>query len=73
MSDAMFEIGDTVTLNGGGHLMTVISVDGESVSCAWSVRNDIKEKSFPARTLKKSTVPLTLRELVKGSFAAEAP
>jgi uncharacterized protein YodC (DUF2158 family) len=55
--DEGFKIGDTVTLKSGGHLMTVASIDEGSVTCDWSVRNDVKSKSFPAAELQKADLP----------------
>jgi uncharacterized protein YodC (DUF2158 family) len=53
-SDTVFKVGDTVKLNSDGHLMTVVSVSEDSITCAWSVRNDVKSKSFPVAALKKA-------------------
>jgi len=52
--DTAFKVGDTVSLNSGGDLMTVVSMDQDSVTCAWFVRGDVKSKSFPTKALKKS-------------------
>ena len=57
-----------MTLKSGGHLMTVASIDEGSVTCDWSVRGDIKSKSFPAAELKQAAVPLTLEQLVLDSM-----
>jgi uncharacterized protein YodC (DUF2158 family) len=43
----VLKLGDTVTLNSGGHLMTLVSVDEDSVTCAWSVNDQVK--SIPAK------------------------
>lgn len=62
-----FSVGDVVSLKSGGHLMTVASIEEDSVTCDWSVRGDVKSKSFPAAELKKGTAPeppLTLEQLV---------
>jgi uncharacterized protein YodC (DUF2158 family) len=53
----VFKVGDTVRLKSGGHLMTVASIDESSVTCDWSVRGDIKSKSFPAAELEKADLP----------------
>ena len=67
MTKHPFEVGDTVTLASGGHLMTVISIDPEeAVTCAWSVREDIKSKGFPSAALIKANKPQTLEELLAG-------
>jgi uncharacterized protein YodC (DUF2158 family) len=58
--DAGLKVGDVVTLKSGGHLMTVASIDEGSVTCDWSVRGDVKSKSFPAAELQKADHPLTL-------------
>jgi hypothetical protein len=55
LTNAAFEIGDTVSLNSGGHLMTIISIDDDLACCAWSVKGDVKSKSFPIKALKKHT------------------
>jgi uncharacterized protein YodC (DUF2158 family) len=60
--------GDTVTLKSGGHLMTVASIDGENVSCAWSIKGDIKTKSFLASMLIEAEPPATLEQLVAASY-----
>jgi len=65
--ETVFKIGDVVSLNSGGHLMTVVSTDEGSVTCDWSVTGDIKSKSFPTGALKiaaEPAVPLTLEELI---------
>ena len=65
MTKQSFEIGDTVTLTSGGHLMTVISIDPEDViTCAWSLRGDVKSKSFPLAALIKGDKPQTYEELL---------
>ena len=58
----MFQVGDTVALNSGGHLMTVVSVDENSITCDWSVRGDVKSKSFPATALKRAVSEQTAQE-----------
>jgi uncharacterized protein YodC (DUF2158 family) len=63
-----FKIGDTVTLNSGGHLMTVLTFERGGVTCAWSVKSDIKSKSFPAAALVKADKPTTLEQLVLASY-----
>lgn len=65
MSD--FKVGDTVALKSGGHVMTVTSIDGESVTCAWSLKDDVKSKSFPAAALEKGERAKTLEELLSDS------
>jgi uncharacterized protein YodC (DUF2158 family) len=56
--DTVLKVGDTVSLNSGGHLMTVASIDDGAVTCNWSVRGDVKSKSFPAAALNKADQPL---------------
>lgn len=64
-----FKIGDTVTLCSGGHLMTVISIEPDDViTCAWSVKEDVKSKPFPSAALIKATKPQTLEELLADSY-----
>jgi uncharacterized protein YodC (DUF2158 family) len=62
--DTVLKVGDTVSLNSGGHVMTVASVDGDSVTCDWSVKGDVKSKSFAAAELKKAEAPLTTLEQI---------
>ena len=65
--DVVFKIGDTVTLKSGGHLMTIASINGELVTCDWSVRGDIKSKSLSSAQLLKADLPqkpLSLEEIV---------
>jgi uncharacterized protein YodC (DUF2158 family) len=52
--DGVLKVGDTVCLNSGGHLMTVASIEGDSVTCDWSVKGDVKSKSFSVAEMKKS-------------------
>jgi uncharacterized protein YodC (DUF2158 family) len=70
---AVLKLGDTVTLNSGGHLMTVVSVDEDSVTCAWSVNDQVKSKSFPAKALKQASAPRPLEELVLASMNLKEP
>lgn len=65
--DPMFKVGDTVCLNSGGHLMTVVAIS-DSVTCEWSVKGDIKSKAFPDAALKKAEEPVTLEQLVLASY-----
>ena len=53
-ADTVFEVGETVKLKSDGHLMTVVSVAEDSITCDWSVRGDVKSKSFPVAALKKA-------------------
>lgn len=53
-ADTVFKVGDTVKLKSDGHLMTVVSVAEDSITCDWSVRGDVKSKSFPVTALKKA-------------------
>ena len=55
--DTALKVGDTVTLKSDGHLMTVASIDEGSVTCDWSVRGDVRSKSFLAAELQKRTNP----------------
>jgi hypothetical protein len=34
--------------------MTVISIDVDSVGCEWSLKGDVKSKSFPINALMKA-------------------
>jgi uncharacterized protein YodC (DUF2158 family) len=52
--DTALTVGDTVCLNSGGDLMTVVSIDQESVTCAWLVKGAVKSYTFPVKALKKS-------------------
>jgi len=62
-ADTVFEVGDTVKLKSDGHLMTVVSVAEDSITCDWSVRGDVKSKSFPVAALKKrSPMALTVAQ-----------
>jgi uncharacterized protein YodC (DUF2158 family) len=50
----MFKAGETVKLNSGGPLMTILSVGRKGVKCAWATKDHtIKEKTFPAISLTK--------------------
>lgn len=51
-----FKVGEVVKLNSDSPLMTVLSIDGNDVKCAWSVKEDIKEKVFPAAALTKAGI-----------------
>jgi uncharacterized protein YodC (DUF2158 family) len=61
----LFTVGDVVRLKSGGHLMTVASIDEGSVACDWSVRGDIKSKSFPAAELEEANPPISLEEILR--------
>jgi hypothetical protein len=55
--------------------MTVVSIDKDAVTCDWSVKGDIKSKSFPAAALEKAAEPekpRSLRELILESMKPEA-
>jgi len=62
--DAGLKVGDIVTLKSGGHLMTVASIDEGSVTCDWSVRGDVKSKSFPAAELQKADQPRSAKSTI---------
>jgi len=66
-----FKAGETVKLNSGGPLMTILSIDGNDVKCAWSVKSDIKEKRFPAIALTKADTPEALEKLLSAIAEAE--
>jgi len=68
--DKRFSVGDIVSLNSGGHSMTVLSANKQSVSCVWSVRGDIKKGSFPAHALKETEADAnqSLAALIKESM-----
>ncbi len=68
--DAVFKLGDVVRVKSGGHLMTVVSIDQGSVTCDWSVRGDIKSKSFPAAALEEAA-PLPSLEAILGELERE--
>ena len=67
--DAVFEVGDVVSLKSGGHLMTVASINEGSVTCDWSVSGDVKSKSFPAAELKHAN-ELKLRGKEGGAISS---
>jgi uncharacterized protein YodC (DUF2158 family) len=58
-----FKVGDVVRLKSLGHVMTVASIDESSVTCDWSLRGDIKSKSFAAAELEKADPPPTLGQI----------
>ncbi|MGL3212059.1 hypothetical protein [Bradyrhizobium sp. BR 1433] len=64
------KVGDTVSLRSGGHIMTVISIDQDGITCAWSVRDDVKSRPFPRTALIRASKPLTLEELLAESYKA---
>jgi uncharacterized protein YodC (DUF2158 family) len=66
-----FKAGETVKLNSGGPLMTILSIDRNGVKCAWSVKDDIKEKSFPSVALTKADRPEVLQKLLSAIAEAE--
>jgi len=51
-TESPFAVGDIVSLKSGGHPMTITEIDGSSATCAWSIRDDCKSKSFPFSALK---------------------
>jgi uncharacterized protein YodC (DUF2158 family) len=70
LKDTVFTVGDVVRVKSGGHLMTVVSIDQGSVTCDWSVRGDIKSKSFPAAALEEAAPPPSL-EAILGKLERE--
>jgi len=64
----MFKPGETVSLKSGGHLMTIASVDEDTVTCSWSWKGDVKTKDFPAAMLIRAEPPQTLEQLVAASY-----
>jgi uncharacterized protein YodC (DUF2158 family) len=71
MKRARFKAGETVKLNSDGPLMTILSIDRNGVKCAWSMKGDIKEKSFPAVALTKADRPAALKKLLSAIAEAE--
>ena len=69
--DIVFKVGDTVKLNSDGHLMTVVSIAEDSITCDWSVRGDVKSKSFPVAALKKAVSDETANEARRAAVLAE--
>jgi uncharacterized protein YodC (DUF2158 family) len=69
--DTLFEVGDTVKLNSDGHLTTVVSIAENSITCDWSVRGDVKSKSFPVAALKKAVSDETAKEARRAAVLAE--
>ena len=58
-----FAVGDTVRLKSGGSIMTVDNIEGDKVTCVWSVKGDIKRETFTAASLQKAS-----REFPSASF-----
>jgi uncharacterized protein YodC (DUF2158 family) len=52
--EAAFAVGDTVRPNSGSDLMTVTSIDRDSVTCVWFVKGIVKSQAFPTKALQKS-------------------
>jgi len=73
LEEKQLAVGATVSLVSGGHVMTILAIEDHSVSCAWSVRGDIKTKSFPISALKKAEAePSSLGDLIKESMKIRA-
>jgi uncharacterized protein YodC (DUF2158 family) len=70
--DTALKVGDVVSYNSGGHLMTIISIDENSVTCVWSVKGDAKSKSYPAEALKKAAPPFSLEQVVLNAMKLNA-
>lgn len=63
------KVGDVVMLKSGGHFMTVVSIDAkDAITCAWSIKDDIKSRAFPLAGLARAEIPKTLAELVAISY-----
>jgi len=62
--DTVFKVGDVVRLKSGGHLMTVAAIDEGPVTCDWSVRGDVKSKSFRAAALETAEPPISLEQML---------
>jgi len=54
LEDTALTVGETVCLNSGSDLVTVVSIDQESVTCRWFVKGAVKSHAFPVKALKKS-------------------
>jgi uncharacterized protein YodC (DUF2158 family) len=54
MSEAVFKVGETVYLNSGGDLMTIVPINQDSVTREWFVKGSVKSRAFPAVALKRS-------------------
>jgi uncharacterized protein YodC (DUF2158 family) len=59
----LFEVGNVVAFKSGGHLMTVIFINDNFLTCAWSVRDADKSKSFPTEALKIAAEPFDLEKV----------
>ena len=44
--------------------MAILSIDRNGVKCAWLVKGDIKEKTFPSVALTKANSPDDLKKLL---------
>jgi uncharacterized protein YodC (DUF2158 family) len=69
--ETVLKVGDTVKLASDGHIMTVVSIVEDSITCDWSVRGDVKSKSFPAAALKNAVSDETAKEVRRATVLAE--
>ena len=49
-------IGDTVVLNSGGPIMTVVKREDDQVRCVWAVDEGVREQSFSKAVLSSKKV-----------------
>ena len=59
-----FKIGDTVTLNSGGDLMTIVAINRKGVTCGWQVKGQPKSKLYPSAALTKAGKPFSFEQIV---------
>jgi uncharacterized protein YodC (DUF2158 family) len=51
---ASIVVGDTVTLNSGSPLMTVVEVRGDTIDCIWIQGDAVKRLTVPKACLDKN-------------------
>jgi uncharacterized protein YodC (DUF2158 family) len=50
-----FVPGETVRLKSGGLIMTIEKVEGETVTCVWTLKGKVMREIFVATALQKAT------------------
>ena len=71
--DTALTVGDTVCLNSGGDLMTVVSIDQESVTCAWLVKGAVKSYTSRSKRSKNQMDSLRRSPSISGKSCPVIP
>jgi len=54
IEETKLKLGETVCLNSGGPLMTIVEISDNVATCAWFNKEQRKKDTFPIEALKRS-------------------